>query len=250
MRCRSSAAGAFVLGKTVTAELANFTPGATRNPHALAHTPGGSSSGSAAAVAAHMAPLAIGTQTAGSVIRPASFCGVVGFVPTRGLVPRAGAKQISDTLDGIGCFANTVEDAALLAGVLALRADWIDATGAAAPPSIAWSDTPWAARLTPSMAQALEHVVRLCASNGARVRKLVWPDQFVALADAQRTVQVFETARAFAPEAENARNLLSPLLAALIDEGRTIAGPSISPLCRLGAAVRRRLINCSETLIS
>ncbi|MBC8118501.1 MAG: amidase [Burkholderiaceae bacterium] len=216
------AAGAFVLGKTVTAELANFTPGATRNPRALEHTPGGSSSGSAAAVAAHMAPLAIGTQTAGSVIRPASFCGVVGFVPTRGLVPRAGAKQVSDTLDGIGCFANTVEDVALLAGVLALRDDWAEISTAPAVPSIAWSDTPWAARLTPSMAQALEHVVRVCSDNGARVRELVWPAQYIALADAQRVVQVFETARAFAPEAENARNLLSPLLAALIDEGRAI----------------------------
>src|SRR5262245_18285085 len=90
--------GAFVLGEAVTAELANFTPGPTRNPRGLEHTPGGSSSGSAAAVAAFMAPFALGTQTAGSVIRPASFCGVVGFVPTRGSVPRAGAKAVSDTL--------------------------------------------------------------------------------------------------------------------------------------------------------
>ncbi len=118
------AAGGYVFGKTVTAELANFTPGPTRNPLALEHTPGGSSSGSAAAVAAHMAPFALGTQTAGSVIRPAAFCGVVGFVPTRGFVPRAGVLQLSDTLDVVGCFANSVEDAALLAAVVALRADW------------------------------------------------------------------------------------------------------------------------------
>ena len=118
------AAGGYVFGKTVTAELANFTPGPTRNPSGLEHTPGGSSSGSAAAVAAHMAPFALGTQTAGSVIRPAAFCGVVGFVPTRGLVPRAGVLQLSDTLDVVGCFANSVEDVALLAAAVALRADW------------------------------------------------------------------------------------------------------------------------------
>lgn len=228
------AAGAFVLGKTVTAELANFTPGLTRNPHAPAHTPGGSSSGSAAAVASHMAPLAIGTQTAGSVIRPASFCGVVGFVPTRGLVPRAGAKQISDTLDGIGFFANSVEDAALLGGALAPGVEWGQASRTAQLPSIAWTDTPWAARLTSSMAHALEQVAQVCSANGARVRKLIWADQFIALADAQRTVQVFETARAFAPEAENARSLLSPSLAALIDEGRAIEPSSYVAALRTG----------------
>ncbi len=216
------AAGGYVLGKTVTAEFANFTPGPTRNPHGLEHTPGGSSSGSAAAVAAHMAPFALGTQTAGSVIRPASFCGVVGFVPTRGAVPRAGVKQVSDTLDVVGCFANSVEDAALVASAIALRSDWRDVNRAAAPPVIAWTETPWAERLSPSMLEAIDAVAKTCADSGAVVRKVPWPAGFTPLADAQRTVQVFETARAFGDEFDDRREQLSPLLAALIEEGRAI----------------------------
>ncbi|MHB8907416.1 MAG: amidase [Syntrophales bacterium] len=112
------AAGAVILGKTVTAELAFYTPGKTRNPHNPAHTPGGSSSGSAAAVAAGMVPLALGTQTNGSVIRPAAFCGTVGFKPTHGLISRHGVLHQSWVLDQLGVFANRVEDAALLAETL------------------------------------------------------------------------------------------------------------------------------------
>ncbi len=109
------AAGAVILGKTVTTEFAYYTPGKTRNPHNPAHTPGGSSSGSAAAVAAGMVPLALGSQTNGSVIRPAAFCGVYGFKPTHGLIPRPGICPLSRTLDTVGVFARTVEDVALLA---------------------------------------------------------------------------------------------------------------------------------------
>ena len=112
-------AGALVLGKTVTTEFAYFTPGKTRNPHAPAHTPGGSSSGSAAAVAAGMAPLAVGTQTNGSVIRPASFCGVVGYKPSFGAISRHGVLRTSRRLDQVGVFARSVRDAALLAQCLA-----------------------------------------------------------------------------------------------------------------------------------
>jgi len=113
------AAGAVILGKTVTTECAYFNPGKTRNPHNPEHTPGGSSSGSAAAVAAAMVPLALGSQTAGSVIRPAAFCGVYGFKPTHGLIPRTGVLQLSRTLDHIGLFARGVDDLALLAEELA-----------------------------------------------------------------------------------------------------------------------------------
>ena len=112
------AAGAVIMGKTVTTEYAYFHPGKTKNPHDPARTPGGSSSGSAAAVAAHMVPGAIGSQTNGSVIRPAAFCGVVGFKPTHGLIPRSGVLQLSRTLDQMGVFARSVEDAALLAEAL------------------------------------------------------------------------------------------------------------------------------------
>jgi Asp-tRNA(Asn)/Glu-tRNA(Gln) amidotransferase A subunit family amidase len=108
------AAGAVILGKTVTTECAYFNPGKTRNPHNPEHTPGGSSSGSAAAVASSMVPLALGSQTAGSVIRPAAFCGVYGFKPTHGLIPRHGILQLSRTLDHVGLFARTLDDIALL----------------------------------------------------------------------------------------------------------------------------------------
>jgi Asp-tRNA(Asn)/Glu-tRNA(Gln) amidotransferase A subunit family amidase len=109
------ASGALILGKTVTTEFASRSPGKTRNPHNPAHTPGGSSSGSAAAVAAGMVPLALGSQTGGSTIRPASFCGVYGFKPTHGLIPRHGMFRLSRTLDHVGLFARTIEDLALLA---------------------------------------------------------------------------------------------------------------------------------------
>ncbi|KYG99892.1 amidase [Bradyrhizobium sp. DOA1] len=115
---RLRAAGAVILGKTVTTEYAYYNPGKTRNPHDTARTPGGSSSGSAAAVAGLMVPGAIGSQTNGSVIRPAAFCGVVGFKPTHGLIPRSGALELSRTLDHVGMFGRSVEDVALLADVL------------------------------------------------------------------------------------------------------------------------------------
>lgn len=112
-------AGGIILGKTESARYGVMIPGPTRNPHDLSRTPGASSSGSAAAVAAGMVPLAIGTQTAGSVLRPAAYCGVVGFKPTFGVVPTDGVLPLSDSLDTVGCFARTVEDAAMLFAVLA-----------------------------------------------------------------------------------------------------------------------------------
>ncbi|MEQ8902082.1 MAG: amidase [Roseovarius sp.] len=115
---RLRAAGAVIMGKTVTTELAFMQAGKTRNPHNLAHTPGGSSSGSAAAVADGMVPLAVGTQTGGSVIRPASFCGVTGFKPSFGAIPRSGVLMQSPTLDTVGVFARTPADAALVSEVL------------------------------------------------------------------------------------------------------------------------------------
>src|SRR5437899_2685534 len=114
-------AGAVVLGKTVTTEFAAFTPGKTANPRNPAHTPGGSSSGSAAAVADGMAPLAFGTQTAGSVIRPGAYCGCIAYKPSFGLINRAGVKPLADSLDTIGVLARSAEDAAWVAGLLAER---------------------------------------------------------------------------------------------------------------------------------
>ena len=111
---RLRAAGAVIMGKTVTTEFAYFSPGKTRNPHNPEHTPGGSSSGSAAAVGSSMVPLALGSQTNGSTIRPAAYCGIVGFKPTHGLISRHRVSPLSRTLDHVGLFARTVDDIALL----------------------------------------------------------------------------------------------------------------------------------------
>lgn len=133
---RLRAAGAVIMGKTVTAELAFMHPGKTRNPVNGVHTPGGSSSGSAAAVAAHMVPLAVGTQTGGSIIRPAAYCGCVGFKPTFGAIPRTGVLSQSPSLDTMGVFARDVTDAALLAEVLYGHDPRDPATRPTAPPRL------------------------------------------------------------------------------------------------------------------
>src|SRR5688572_17507612 len=142
---RLRAAGAVIMGKTVTTEYAYYHPGKTRNPHDRERTPGGSSSGSAAAVAAAMVPGAIGSQTNGSVIRPAAFCGVVGFKPSHGLIARTGALMLSRTLDHVGMFARSVEDVALIAQALVGFAEEDPDTRPQAPPqfaSIATSEPP------------------------------------------------------------------------------------------------------------
>jgi len=130
---RLRAAGAVVYGKTVTTEFATYQPGPTRNPHNLEHTPGGSSSGSAAAVAAGIVPVALGSQTNGSVIRPASFCGVYGFKPSAGLLPRTGVFEQSPSLDQLGLFARSVEDLALVAEIMSGDDGQDEASRAVAP---------------------------------------------------------------------------------------------------------------------
>src|SRR5680860_491450 len=163
------AAGAMILGKTVTTEFAIFHPGKTVNPKAPAHTPGGSSSGSAAAVADDMVPLALGTQTAGSIIRPASYCGVVGYKPTFGLIHRAGVKSISESLDTVGTLTRSVADAALLTTVLAGRPHLHPVAALAQPPRIGLCRTPqWdfaEEATTQAFAQASELVRQACRTS-------------------------------------------------------------------------------------
>ena len=168
-------AGAVILGKTVTTEFATFTPGPTRNPHNLAHTPGGSSSGSAAAVAAGAVPLAIGTQTNGSVLRPASYCGVYGFKPSRGAIPRTGILEQSASLDQVGIFARNIADLALAAEVIGgddghdagskgLPPRRLAAIAAAEPPvqpRLCFVRTPWWDRMEPEAREAYEALLEL-----------------------------------------------------------------------------------------
>ncbi len=171
---RLRAAGAIIIGKTVTTELAFMQPGKTRNPHNPAHTPGGSSQGSAAAVAAGMVPLAVGTQTGGSVIRPAAFCGVTGFKPTFGRIPRTGILTQSPSLDTVGVFARSVEDAALLAEVLFGHDPADRASAPLAPPrllDVARTPPP----ITPTLA-----FLRLPGHDGADEEMRLAMDELVA----------------------------------------------------------------------
>ncbi|WP_203075267.1 amidase [Falsiroseomonas ponticola] len=212
------AAGALVLGKTVTAEFAYVEPGPTTNPHHPGHTPGGSSSGSAAAVAAGMVPIAIGTQTGGSVLRPAAFCGVVGFKPSFGLIHRGGLKLMAESLDTIGLFARGVADVALalpvLAGLPAL------ATAMPRPPRIGVCRVhPWALAAPEARAVVEEAAARL-AEAGAEVQAVTLPPAFDALLEVRRTINDFEIGRALAWEYHAERPRLSPRLAAAIEAGR------------------------------
>ena len=195
--CRQ--AGAIVLGKTVTTEFATFTPGPTRNPHNPAHTPGGSSSGSAAAVGAHMVPLALGTQTAASIIRPAAYCGVVGFKPGFGLIPRAGIKSLSESLDTVGGFGRSVADVALLTSVMADAPHWRELRIGALP-RIGLCQTPnWHAASAASR-QALQQAGERLRQAGAKVIDIELPPSFTPLAEVHDLIMWAEAFKALADE--------------------------------------------------
>jgi Asp-tRNA(Asn)/Glu-tRNA(Gln) amidotransferase A subunit family amidase len=204
-------AGGLVLGKTVTTELASLQPAATRNPRHPGHTPGGSSSGSAAAVAAGMVPIGIGSQTAGSVIRPAAFCGIVGFKPSFRLLPTVGMKCFAWSLDTAGLFAATVADAAFAAAAITGRDLRIDQRTPAAP-SLALVRTQLWPQASPDMQAALERAARAAEAAGARIRELELPPIFEAAMRAQVVIQDHEAYRALADEFDRHRDRLAPLL--------------------------------------
>ena len=225
------AAGAVIMGKTVTTECAYFTPGKTRNPHNPEHTPGGSSSGSAASVAAHMVPLALGSQTAGSVIRPASFCGVYGMKPTHGLIPRTGVLQLSRALDHIGLFARSIDDLALLAEELTgyderdpdtrprARVPFRKICGEEPPiaPLLAFIKTPHWARAD---AETKEAYAELVESLGDRVEEVeLFPSAREAW-DWQRTIMEAEMAVNLEPLWSAGKEKLSERLRGLMERGR------------------------------
>jgi Asp-tRNA(Asn)/Glu-tRNA(Gln) amidotransferase A subunit family amidase len=227
------AAGAVILGKTVTTECAYFSPGKTRNPHDPEHTPGGSSSGSAAAVAAGMVPLALGSQTAGSTIRPASFCGVYGFKPTHGLIPRTGVLQLSRTLDHVGFFSRNVEDLALLAEVLQgydegdpdtrprARIPFSDlaAEEPPIPPLLAFIKTPHWERTDPDTKEAYGELIE---ALGERVEEVELFPSAQDLWDWQRTIMAAEIAANLEPLWSAGKERLSPQLRELIERGREV----------------------------
>jgi Asp-tRNA(Asn)/Glu-tRNA(Gln) amidotransferase A subunit family amidase len=228
---RLRSAGAIIMGKTVTTEYAFRHPGKTRNPHDLSRTPGGSSSGSAAAVAAGMVPGAIGSQTNGSVIRPAAFCGVVGFKPTHGLIPRSGALLLSRTLDHVGAFARTVEDAALMTEVMAgFDEEDPDTRPIARPPlaAVAASEPPLPPRFalvrTPVWDRA-EPVTRmafeeLAAELGEAMAEVELGESFARAYDMHTTIMQVEMAHNLHRDYEKGRDQLSAPLREMIERGR------------------------------
>lgn len=225
--------GALIMGKTVTTELAFMDPAKTRNPHNLEHTPGGSSSGSAAAVASGMVPFAIGTQTGGSVIRPASYCGVVGYKPSFGLIPRTGILSEAASLDTVGVFARSVEDAALLAEVL-MGHDEGDAATQAAPvpklletcrskvpvkPEFAFVKTPaWDAADEDTQQAFAELAGRL----GGQCAEIELPTEFGEAIKARGTIHVAEMAKAYYAYARKGFDQLGPELQKAIEAGNTV----------------------------
>lgn len=228
------AAGAVILGKTVTTECAYFHPGKTRNPHNAEHTPGGSSSGSAAAVAASMVPLALGSQTNGSVIRPGSFCGVYAFKPTHGLIPRTGVLQLSRALDHVGLFARTLEDLALLAETLVgddegdpdtrprARVPFQSISIEAPPvePVFAFIKTPQWERADADTKAAF---AELCSTLGKERVEEVPLFEFAAQAwDWHTTIMEAEMAANLEREWETGRKRLSEKLRSLIERGREV----------------------------
>lgn len=217
--CREQ--GGIMLGKTVTTEFATFNPGKTSNPHRLSHTPGGSSSGSAAAVAGCMVPLAFASQTAASVIRPAAFCGVVGYKPSFGLVNRAGVKALSDSLDTLGFIARTVEDVALFAAAASgdrslLQIDVSSTPRIAICQTYEWS---YADRDTQ---QAMEHAALTMAKAGYLLREIVLPEMFSGLLQAQKEIMAFDLARSLAYERLQHTEKLSASLRDLLATGSGI----------------------------
>jgi len=230
-------AGALMLGKTVTTEFAYFQPGRTRNPHDPGRTPGGSSSGSAAAVADGMVPLAFGTQTAGSVIRPASYCGCVGYKPSIGLIDRTGVRPFADGLDTVGVFAATVEDAAffvsVLAGRPALRVD-----GAAFRPRVGLCRTHEWDAAGPATRNALEEAARRLGAAGIPVRETTLPERWRGLFEAQKTVMAYEGARACAPEMLTAPDRLSAKLREILETGAVVAPEAYDAARALAAEAR------------
>ncbi|HUC62439.1 MAG TPA: amidase [Alphaproteobacteria bacterium] len=228
---RLRAAGAVVMGKTVTTEFANAYPGKTRHPMNPAHTPGGSSSGSAAAVADRMIPLATGTQTAGSVIRPASFCGIVGFKPSHGRIPVAGVKALAPSLDTVGVLARSVEDADLFARVLADEGTMRPELVSERPRRVGYCRTELWNQAGDGVELALDRAALAMRSAGVEVIDLQLPAACHGLIEAQLTVQAFETHLSLAPEWRDRRAEMSAVIRTEIERGAAI------PVARYEAAL-------------
>ena len=214
-------AGAVVLGKTVTTEFATYTPGKTVNPHSPAHTPGGSSSGSAAAVADFMVPLALGTQTAQSVIRPASYCGTVGYKSTCGEFALSGVRILGQSLDSLGVFARSVADCQLVRSALVNAKP--KPPSQRRPPRIGLFRTPQWDDADPDSQRAVEAAGEAIKKAGGTVDDVPMRDPFNNLIDLHNHVMCFEVARSLAYEYETHRDRLSERLQGIIKAGLAVS---------------------------
>jgi Asp-tRNA(Asn)/Glu-tRNA(Gln) amidotransferase A subunit family amidase len=234
------AAGGLIMGKTVTTEFAAMHPGKTVNPCNPAHTPGGSSSGSAAAVADFMAPFSLGTQTGGSVIRPASFCGIVGYKPSFGMINRHGVKPLSESLDTVGVLARSVGDAALLCAAITGRAGLTDPFPVQAPRIGIWRTYEWSKASSESIA-AVERAASVFAAAGAQVREASMPELLAGLDEAHHTIEYHEMAGSLAFERQQHGDRLSANLSERLEKGRNIV-PALYDQALAVADACRRLI--------
>jgi Asp-tRNA(Asn)/Glu-tRNA(Gln) amidotransferase A subunit family amidase len=233
-------AGGLVLGKTVTTELAFLHPAKTRNPHDPARSPGGSSSGSAAGVAAGMFPIAIGSQTGGSVIRPAAYCGVAGFKPSYRLLPTPGIKHFSVYLDTAGLFAASVADVAYAAAAITGRALRVDQDTPAAP-RIGLARTHVWDQASAAMQGAVENAAKAAAAAGARVSEPAWPPLLRDAFMAHPTIQDYEAYRTLAFEYDRHRDALSPILRAMLDKAAAITADDYDAARRTVKRARQAL---------
>jgi Asp-tRNA(Asn)/Glu-tRNA(Gln) amidotransferase A subunit family amidase len=233
-------AGGIVLGKTETTEFASMVPAATRNPHNLAHTPGGSSSGSAAAVAAGMVPIAFGTQTAGSVIRPAAFCGVAGFKPSYRLIPLVGVKDVAWHLDTAGLFGASVADVAFAAAAILDRDMRVDRADPAAP-RIALARTHLWPKASAAMQNAVESAARIAEAAGAKVAEVTLPPPVQAAYAAQFIIQDYETFRATAFEYERHRDMIGKQLREQLERAAAVSADAYDAARRTASRGRQVL---------
>jgi Asp-tRNA(Asn)/Glu-tRNA(Gln) amidotransferase A subunit family amidase len=233
-------AGAVPMGKLTTTAFAYLDPSTTRNPWNPEHTPGGSSSGPAAAVAARMVPLALGSQTVGSVLRPAAYCGVVGLKPTHGRIDAAGVVELAGSLDHVGVFARAVEDCALALAVLAggdpAPEDYPAAVGEPPAPRLGVLAA-LLARATPEMAKHVEGVARGLEAAGARLAEVTLPGAFASIHEVGATVLRAEAAAAHAPLFAAHAAEYPPRIKELVELGHAITAPQY-----LAAQVARRRV--------
>jgi Asp-tRNA(Asn)/Glu-tRNA(Gln) amidotransferase A subunit family amidase len=233
-------AGGIVLGKMVTTELAFLNPSKTHNPHDVTRSPGGSSSGSAASVAAGMLPITVGSQTGGSVIRPASYCGVAAFKPSYRLLPTAGIKPFAVYLDTAGLFAARVVDVAFAAAAITGRDLRVDRMTPAAP-RIAIARTNVWDQASPAMQGALDAAAKAAQAAGARLTEPAWPGLLTDAFRAHATIQDYEAYRTLAYEFDNHRDALSPILREALDKAGAITAEDYDAARRTTKRARQAL---------